>query len=94
MSAAPLHQTLVHDPFYTVDMHTQAQKRGKKVFQQSCMTCHNTPNIFNNLANVETPGYLAGRVDFEDSLRQAVAVGSRDRYRFWRRRRPLYEALA
>lgn len=25
-----------------------------------------------NIANVETPGYLARRVDFEDSLRQAI----------------------
>src|SRR5215213_4138716 len=29
-----------------------------------------------NIANVQTPGYLAGRVDFESSLRSAVASGS------------------
>jgi flagellar basal-body rod protein FlgB len=28
-----------------------------------------------NLANMETPGYLAKRVDFEDALRRAVAAG-------------------
>jgi flagellar basal-body rod protein FlgB len=28
-----------------------------------------------NLANLDTPGYLAGRVDFEDSLRGALANG-------------------
>ena len=29
-----------------------------------------------NVANVETPGFRAGRVDFEDSLRRAVAQGA------------------
>lgn len=29
----------------------------------------------NNLANLETPGYQAQRVSFEDSLRSAVASG-------------------
>ena len=28
-----------------------------------------------NIANINTPGFLAGRVDFESSLRQAVAGG-------------------
>ncbi len=30
----------------------------------------------NNLANLETPGFQAQRVDFEDSLRSAVASGN------------------
>src|SRR3954447_23453931 len=29
-----------------------------------------------NIANSDTPGYLAGRVDFEASLRSAVAAGT------------------
>lgn len=29
-----------------------------------------------NIANIETPGFLAGRVQFEDALRTAVADGS------------------
>ncbi len=29
-----------------------------------------------NIANIETPGFLAGRVSFEDSLRSAVDGGS------------------
>jgi flagellar basal-body rod protein FlgB len=29
-----------------------------------------------NIANVETPGFLAGRVSFEDSLKRAVDDGS------------------
>ena len=32
--------------------------------------------IAQNLANTDTPGYLAGRVDFEDSLRNALANGT------------------
>jgi flagellar basal-body rod protein FlgB len=28
-----------------------------------------------NIANIETPGFLAGRVSFEDNLRKAVADG-------------------
>jgi flagellar basal-body rod protein FlgB len=32
--------------------------------------------IANNVANVETPGFIAGRVSFEDSLRAAVSDGS------------------
>jgi flagellar basal-body rod protein FlgB len=31
--------------------------------------------IANNVANVETPGYIAGRVSFEDSLRAAIQSG-------------------
>jgi flagellar basal-body rod protein FlgB len=29
-----------------------------------------------NIANIETPGFLAGRISFEDSLRSAVEDGS------------------
>jgi flagellar basal-body rod protein FlgB len=29
-----------------------------------------------NIANIETPGFLAGHVSFEDSLREAVADGA------------------
>lgn len=31
--------------------------------------------IAQNLANADTPGYIAGRVNFESSLRNAVASG-------------------
>ncbi|MFF5232014.1 flagellar basal body rod protein FlgB [Dactylosporangium sp. NPDC000521] len=31
--------------------------------------------IADNIANIETPGFLAGRVSFEDSLRDAVEAG-------------------
>ncbi len=52
----PLHQTLIDDPFYTVNAATHAQKKGKHVFIKKCMTCHNTPNVFNNVSNVEALG--------------------------------------
>jgi hypothetical protein len=52
----PLHDTLVNDPFYTVNITTQAQARGKQVFVKNCMSCHNTPNVFNNASNVEALG--------------------------------------
>jgi flagellar basal-body rod protein FlgB len=32
--------------------------------------------IANNIANVETPGFIAQRVSFEDSLRAAVSGGA------------------
>lgn len=31
--------------------------------------------IADNIANIETPGFLAGKVDFEDSLRSTLAAG-------------------
>jgi flagellar basal-body rod protein FlgB len=31
-----------------------------------------------NIANIETPGYLAGRLMFEDTLRSAVQAGTPD----------------
>ena len=31
--------------------------------------------IANNVANVETPGFIAGKVSFEDSLRAAISGG-------------------
>ncbi|MGE0879179.1 MAG: flagellar basal body rod protein FlgB [Acidimicrobiia bacterium] len=38
-------------------------------------------SIQDNLANVETPGYLANTVSFEDSLRQALAGGAPENMR-------------
>jgi cytochrome c peroxidase len=52
----PLHETLVNDPFYTVDIETPAQERGRQVFVRNCMSCHNAPNVFNNAASLETLG--------------------------------------
>jgi hypothetical protein len=52
----PMYAVLVQDPFYTVPIATPAQRRGSEVFRKSCMTCHSTPNVFNNLSNVEALG--------------------------------------
>lgn len=52
----PMFETLVNDPFYTVPITTDAQRRGKKVFKRECMSCHDMPNVFNALANVEPLG--------------------------------------
>lgn len=34
--------------------------------------------IADNIANIDTPGFLAGRVEFEDALRQALGGGDVD----------------
>ena len=52
----PLHDTLVNDPYYTVDVQTDAQRRGQRVFHRYCFSCHNQPNVFGNAANVEPLG--------------------------------------
>lgn len=39
-----------------------------------------------NIANVDTPGYLAGRISFEDSLREAIASGDPAQTEFGRAR--------
>ncbi|MEZ4375601.1 MAG: hypothetical protein R3B07_32625 [Polyangiaceae bacterium] len=52
----PMYDTLVNDPYYTVPIFTKAQKRGKKVFDKYCYSCHNTPNVFNGLENIEALG--------------------------------------
>ena len=48
-------------------MALQASMRGLNVRRQAAE---------DNIANVETPGYLANRVDFEDSLRTAIDRGN------------------
>lgn len=61
----PDHDALVENPFLTVDLQAdgpspavfQARKKGRKVFKNYCYrSCHNTPNVFNNLSNMEGVG--------------------------------------
>jgi hypothetical protein len=52
----PNYPVLVNNPFYTVNVTTASQLRGEQVFVQNCMSCHSTPNVFNNLSNVEPLG--------------------------------------
>jgi cytochrome c peroxidase len=52
---APLHDTLVSDPFFTVPLTTKLERRGRDVFAENCMTCHNMPNVFSNRDHVDAP---------------------------------------
>lgn len=52
----PSYTTLANDPFATVKLTTQEQIAGKQVFVKNCMACHNTPNVFNNISNVNPQG--------------------------------------
>lgn len=52
----PQHKKLKRRPFHTVDISTPAQRRGRNVFRRDCMSCHNTPNVFNNISNVQGGG--------------------------------------
>ncbi len=70
----PMFDTLVTDSFYTVNITTAAQRRGKRVFKRQCMSCHNTPNIFNNLANVEPQGNTA-RLPTDPTWGPGVGMG-------------------
>jgi cytochrome c peroxidase len=49
----PLHDTLVNDPFYTVNATTPAEQRGQALFKKHCMSCHNMPNVFSNKDHVD-----------------------------------------
>ena len=52
----PAFEDMVEDPFLTVATPTNAQRRGKKVFAKKCFACHNAPQTFGNLDNVEAQG--------------------------------------
>jgi cytochrome c peroxidase len=52
----PNHDHLRTHPFATVPVSTWAQRRGKWVFIRDCMSCHNTPNVFNNIENIQAGG--------------------------------------
>ena len=52
----PMFETLADQPFYTVPVETDAQRHGQAVFVRNCIACHNTPNVFNNLSNVDPLG--------------------------------------
>lgn len=52
----PDYDTLVNDPFATVPVSTKDERKGKKLFKKFCFACHDTPNVFNSLANVEAVG--------------------------------------
>src|SRR5690606_34333746 len=45
----PLYDELTSDPYYTVDITTRAQERGRDVFHDNCYGCHNMPQVFSAL---------------------------------------------
>ncbi len=51
-ASCDLYTVLVKDPFFTVPVRTEAQTRGRDLFKQQCMGCHNTPNVFSNIEHV------------------------------------------
>lgn len=53
---SPGYATLVSDPFATVPITTNEQRRGRDVFAGHCMSCHNMPNVFGNVDHQEGPG--------------------------------------
>jgi hypothetical protein len=55
-SSDPNFQNLANNPFATVPVSTKAQEHGMDVFVKNCFGCHSTPNVFNNLDNVEPQG--------------------------------------
>ncbi len=78
----PLYATLVSQPFYTVNVTTTAQQHGRDVFRNKCMTCHSTPNVFNNLSNVEPLGNNARPVTnpaFAPAVARLFNVGISER---------------
>ncbi|MCA9718160.1 MAG: hypothetical protein H6713_32625 [Myxococcales bacterium] len=66
------YDALASDPFLTVDLDQGAPSwqlkhkrlKGKKVFIEKCMSCHDTPNVFNSMANVEPLGPGSRPVEF------------------------------
>ena len=86
----PDHDALVDNPFSTVDLTADApsaallnkRKKGRKVFKKNCYrSCHNTPQVFNNLSNVEgigngdRPGRLRPIRAFDRSNLQRWGLG-------------------
>lgn len=75
---------LLTDPYATVPIETPSQRRGKDVFHRNCFVCHNTPQVFNNLANVEPLGNGERPPDFPSwapAVGRAFNIGVSERNR-------------
>lgn len=69
-ASCDLYTVLVNDPFFTVNMQTDAQRRGSRVFKENCMGCHSTPNVFGNA------DHLAGfPLNFSPRFGHAMDIG-------------------
>jgi len=69
---------LVNNPFSTVEITTNAQFKGKKVFKKNCFACHNTPQTFSSLENIEPLGTGERTPDFPSwapSVGKAYNIG-------------------
>ncbi len=44
---------LIRRPYLTVPAETPAQRRGQRVFDRYCFSCHNTPNVFGGRESVD-----------------------------------------
>src|SRR5262249_35943478 len=56
--------------------------KGRDVFKNACMDCHNTPNVFNNISNVEAVGNgerLENNPPFAPSVARTFNVGVSER---------------
>ncbi len=67
-----LFDDLTDDPYFTVNIETDAQERGREVFDQNCFACHNMPNVFGSVENVEP---LANGARTPDAKSWAPAIG-------------------
>lgn len=45
---SPGYDRLANDPYATVPVATEQEKRGRDVFNRDCFGCHDVPNVFNN----------------------------------------------
>ncbi len=81
----PNHAYLGTHPFATVPVTTLAQWRGRNVFIRDCMSCHNTPNVFNNIWNVQAIGSDLDRPPqfpaFGPNIGRAFNIGVSERNR-------------
>ena len=76
----PTYEELVAAPYLTVPIETEAQARGKEVFDKNCFVCHNVPNVFNNRLQADpSKGGIVGR-GFDIGVAQANFLNLDFRY--------------
>lgn len=75
-SSCDLYTVLIKDPFFTVPVQTASHRRGRDIFKDQCMSCHNTPNVFGNIEHV--PG---NPLNFPPRIGHSFDVGVSQRNR-------------
>ena len=71
----PGYQTLVDDPFATVPVQSDAERRGRDVFARDCFGCHDVPNVFNNRAHRDPSAGAPIGQGFDIGVAQANLLG-------------------